>query len=251
MTIEEFIEYKQEAFSDVARLEAIGQTNMILVVSRDIFYAMVQFNNTALAYSNENGDVISRYNGFDLAIINENEAEHIMKPALFGMNHFVGMQIDDIIIVDDDNRLFRLERTNPVQYVDMGLTVRCRRHMATGDTALNMGTMYADNMVQQYVHFDTAPELTFDTTAYATYDTTGYATYTTADRAEPFYLRQPQTIEMTLDNVTIDWANIFNNFGTSMGEPKPDENELGVGDTKLIDDFLNGFSKKEILNPAT
>lgn len=237
MTIEEFIEYEQEAFSDVARLEAIGQTDMVLVVSRDVFCAMVQFNNMALAYSNENGNAISRYNGLDLAVINENEAECIMKPALFGMNHFVGMQIDDIIIVDDDNRLFRLERTNPVQYVDMGLTVRCRRHMATGDTALNMGAMYADNMVQQYVHFDTVPELTFDTIA--------------TDRTEPFYLRQPQTIEMTLDNVTIDWANLFNNFGISMGEPKPDERELGVGDAKLIDDFLNGFAKKEILNPAT
>lgn len=131
MTIEEFIEYEQEAFSDVARLEAIGQTDMVLVVSRDVFCAMVQFNNMALAYSNENGNAISRYNGLDLAVINENEAECIMK------------------------------------------------------------------------------------------------------------------------NVTIDWANLFNNFGISMGEPKPDERELGVGDAKLIDDFLNGFAKKEILNPAT
>ena len=56
------------------------------------------------------------------------------------------LQIDDVIVVDDENRLFRLESTDPVQFADMGLTVNFGLYAdaATAATADNAVTVAVD-----------------------------------------------------------------------------------------------------------
>lgn len=111
-----------DVFNNVARLEAISQERdrIVIVMSREMRYEVIRNLNTE--YTTTNGGVEMLF-GYRVGVINEQvEGEYIV-PALMGMNYHDGMQLNDVIIVDDDNRLYRLESTSPIRFSDMGLTV--------------------------------------------------------------------------------------------------------------------------------
>ena len=62
-------------------------------------------------------------NYYRIGIVNEQGYSDILKPAMLGMEYYNGMEVNDIIVVGDENRLFQLESREPICFRDMGLTV--------------------------------------------------------------------------------------------------------------------------------
>lgn len=233
-----------DVFNNVARLEAISQERgrIAIVMSRDMRYEIIRNMNTE--YTTTNGGVETLF-GYRIGVINEQvEGEYIV-PALIGMNYHDGMQINDVIIVDDDNRLYRLESTSPIRFTDMGLTV-------------NFGEYVAATAAEG--HYDVAMD-TIATMADTWATTVDTATITLNDFASAYS-------NIRWDDISYETAQTTANIGDgntwwfrapydyyygtveqTFVEPKKPkrkakrEEELSAGDTRLMDEFLEGFRR--------
>ena len=146
------------------------------------------------------------------------------------------MQIDDVIVVDDENRLFRLENTDPMQFADMGLTVSFGMYtdVATPVTADNVATISADLANTIATTANTAT-ITIDDFAGAVSNITwdgvlniGAQTATTTNGWD-WWLRDAYS--------TSDY------YSPPKRKAKKKEEELSAGDTRLLDEFLSGFAR--------
>lgn len=232
-----------DVFNNVARLEAISQERdrIVIVMSREMRYEVIRNLNTE--YTTTNGCVEMLF-GYRVGVINEQvEGEYIV-PALMGMNYHDGMQLNDVIIVDDDNRLYRLESTSPIRFSDMGLTVDFGENIAATATE---------------VHYDAAMD-TIATMADTVATAANTATITLNDFASAYSnVRWDdisyETIRATTDigNDNTWWFRMpYNYYSTAeqaFAEPKRPkrkakrEEELSAGDTRLMDEFLEGFRR--------
>lgn len=230
MTREELLELMANADEQITRMRAVAdEPDIVLVMSRDVCQAMVEqmdteeFLHDFIPYRTvaDNRGLTAVYHGYPVAIVNEVEATGMMMPAFRGMVFYVGMQLNDIIVVDDDNRLFRLESVDPIQYIDMDLTVRYGDE--ENDPPIVTPT-YGAAMTDARVHF-------------------------MIDDAIEQLSRTWRELAINADEV----AAAVNRFSpsASYSTPVADMKELDAGDTKLMDEFLNGFAQKGFLQEAT
>ena len=248
MDRERYVELITEAVGEANRLLAVsnGQNSVVLVVSRAM-------RNEILIHDGENyvagnGDGVEEYCGYRVGIINEMVEEEYISPAILGMAYYQGMQLNDAIIVDDENRLFRLESINPVRFTDMGLTGNFGHYTNAGtagaiDAAVNVTTDLSDAIDAVTV-------------------TTQAATITLDDVANA-------VTNISWNDITLgDITNIGNMGATAVDtgtwwartpyyyydapsyvdyqRPKrkaKKEEELSAGDTRLMDEFLAGFMR--------
>lgn len=233
-----------DVFNNVARLEAISQERdrIAIVMSRDMRYEIIRNMNTG--YTTTNGGVETLF-GYRVGVINEQVESEYIVPALIGMDYHDGMQINDVIIVDNDNRLYRLESTSPIRFTDMGLTVDFGENIAA--TAAR-------------THYDAAMD-TIATMADTVATAANTSTITLNDFSSAYSnIRWDdisyETIQATTDigNDNTWWFRMPYNYYYGMdeqtfAEPKKPkrktkrEEELSAGDTRLIDEFLEGFRR--------
>lgn len=146
MDRERYTELVADAVGKANRLLAVsdGQNSVVVVMSRTMRNEILV--QEGANYTMRNGDYVEEYCGYRVGIVNEIDDEEFILPAMVGMAYHPGMQIDDVIVVDDENRLFRLESTDPVQFADMGLTVNFGLYAdaATAATADNAATVAVD-----------------------------------------------------------------------------------------------------------
>lgn len=233
-----------DVFNNVARLEAISQERdrIVIVMSREMWYEVIRNLNTE--YTTTNGGVEMLF-GYRVGVINEQvEGEYIV-PALMGMNYHDGMQLNDVIIVDDDNRLYRLESTSPIRFSDMGLTVDFGENIAATATE---------------VHYDAAMD-TIATMADTVATAADTATITLNDFASAYsnvrwddisYETIRATTDIGNDNTwwfRMPYSYYYSTAEQAFAEPKRPkrkakrEEELSAGDTRLMDEFLEGFRR--------
>lgn len=152
---------------------------------------------------------------------------------------------------------------------DMVRTVRVengRMYFNDGETYVDMGDLAfttdgMDNMAADTatVRIGTDTATLTGTTTEVNLDAILAAGVTTADAIDRIADMWNQIGNINTETGGNYWlrtnADPFYYYTSSAGECKKEvkeqEKELEAGDTKLIDDFLNGFAKKEILNPAT
>ena len=233
-----------DVFNNVARLEAISQERdrIVIVMSREMRYEVIRNLNTE--YTTTNGGVEMLF-GYRVGVINEQvEGEYIV-PALMGMNYHDGMQLNDVIIVDDDNRLYRLESTSPIRFSDMGLTVNFCENITATTAAVN----YDATMDTIATMADTWAT-TVDT---ATITLNDFASAYSNIRWDDISYETAQTTANIGDGNTwwfrAPYDYYYGTVEQTFVEPKKPkrkakrEEELSAGDTRLMDEFLEGFRR--------
>lgn len=122
MTRAEFNNALEEALQKAARARAYtsGRYEIALIVTRDVYRFLSEHAGVTFDVRNTDHGI---YRGYRIGIVNEQGYSDILKPAMLGMEYYNGMEVNDIIVVGDENRLFQLESREPICFRDMGLTV--------------------------------------------------------------------------------------------------------------------------------
>ena len=124
MTNEEYNVFMHEVDENLHRVDRIARANqyqIALVVSMDIYHLMIAHAQNPI-YT---GDTYGEYHGAPVAVVSpEYHMTEFAEPAIIGMVYDPMMLEGDIIVVGDDNSLYRLESREPLQFSDMGVTVQ-------------------------------------------------------------------------------------------------------------------------------
>ena len=103
MDRERYTELVADAVGKANRLLAVsdGQNSVVVVMSRTMRNEILV--QEGANYTMRNGDYVEEYCGYRVGIVNEIDDEEFILPAMVGMAYHPGMQIDDVIVVDDEN----------------------------------------------------------------------------------------------------------------------------------------------------
>ena len=119
----EFQRYIDNALQEAERVRTYcAQDEIVLIMTADFYRELLA---TTDIHANRDGDHYGFLYGYRIALINEPTEGTIVSPAVLGMTFHPGMALDDNIVVDEENRVFRLTSRDPVQFTDTGMTVRC------------------------------------------------------------------------------------------------------------------------------
>ena len=193
----EFQRYIDNALQEAERVRTYcTQDEIVLIMTADFYRELLA---TADIHANRDGDHYGFLYGYRIALINEPTERTMVSPAVLGMTYHPGMALDDIIVVDEENRVFRLTSRDPVQFTDTGMTVRFDAHTRTTrmDTAvIDVGNIAAETIINHSVF----------------------------DRLTGGGRRKKNRVK--------------------------EDAELSAGDTKAMDEFLDGFAIKQNLQQA-
>ena len=218
MTLTEYRTAVSEALAAVDGIcerTLLERGGLVLVMTPDVYTAMQHYDAQLMFNYEGNG----YYCGIQIGIVNEHRLDTMIAPAVIGAQYHNGMALDDIIVVGDDNRLFQMRDTNPVRFVDTG-------HTVSFDAAV-MEQM-SDRM--------------------------GNAA---ADVLRDMFAITPAGITITMDDVQINEQLLAMLAGTNVSNPRRKKRkkacnteDLAPGDTKALDEFINGFAIKQTLQQA-
>ena len=278
MTNEEYNVFMYAVDENLHRVDRIARANqyqVALVVSMDIYHLMIAHAQNPI-YT---GDTYGEYHGVPIAMISpEYRMTEFAKPAIIGMVYDPTMLEGDIIVVGDDNNLYRLESREPLQFTNMDVTVQFGPATLNTDQAI-------DTVQQATAGVPTVADVANTTTMTITADgdgvywvtdamtgniaqigdlirpTVGVAT--TNAYAEPYWARTPYepyadynrgmftgtlTGTMNVDALreAIGAAGYEYTYRPEedrvvMRKRTKKEEELKPGDTKALDEFLDSF----------
>lgn len=272
MTRAEFNNALEEALQKAARVRAYtgGGCEIALIVTRDVYRFLSEHAGVTFDVRNTDHGI---YRGYRIGIVNEQGYSDILKPAMLGMEYYNGMEVNDIIVVGDENRLFQLESREPICFRDMGLTVsfgngaRATANATVTNTVANAinETNAAETVTAAAVNAARPVEMNYrdgqlfvdgipidlPLVDLAMEDLVGVTTPVTT----------PQLDWNVIGRATVDWFGAVPVAATEPTRPvraqraaRPRapraEEPLNPGDTKMLDDFLGGFAIKETLQNA-
>lgn len=140
LTREEYEALRERALGQYERLRAIvpDENEIVFAITRDVYLEAMIVDTDPRAYLTvgfgRNG-FYGLFNGIRICVVNEETDYSMFAPAVCGRAYYQGMQLEDVILIED-NHLYSLRYTEPdVMFVDTGLTV-------SFTTARNM---YIDN----------------------------------------------------------------------------------------------------------
>lgn len=209
----EFQRYIDNALQEAERVRTYcAQDEIVLIMTADFYRELLA---TTDIHANRDGDHYGFLYGYRIALINEPTEGTMVSPAVLGMTFHPGMALDDNIVVDEENRVFRLTSRDPVQFTDTGMTVRFDAHTHT--TRMDAAT--GGNWQQYWVN--------------------------------PATWEYNPTVTFHVDTAEINHS-VFDRL-TGGGRKKnrvKEDAELSAGDTKAMDEFLDGFAIKQNLQQA-
>lgn len=230
----EFQGYIDNALQEAERVRTYcAQDEIVLIMTADFYRELLA---TTDIHANRDGDHYGFLYGYRIAIINEPTERTMVSPAVLGMTYHPGMALDDIIVVDEENRVFRLASRDPVQFTDTGMTVRFDAHIRT--TRLDAVAIDAGNIAAETMRVATAQAAATTATVnpYTVYYTPAETTTAVTDNYWQRYWANPVTWNY---NPTVT-------FHVDAAE----DAELSAGDTRAMDEFLDGFTIKQNLQQA-
>lgn len=272
MTRAEFNNALEEALQKAARVRAYtgGGCEIALIVTRDVYRFLSEHAGVTFDVRNTDHGI---YRGYRIGIVNEQGYSDILKPAMLGMEYYNGMEVNDIIVVGDENRLFQLESREPICFRDMGLTVsfgngtRATANVTVTNTAVDAinETNAAETVTAAAVNAARPVEMNYrdgqlfvdgipidlPLVDLAMEDLVGVTTPVTT----------PQLDWNATGRATVDWFGAVPVAATEPTRPvrvqraaRPRapraEEPLNPGDTKMLDEFLGSFAIKETLQHA-
>lgn len=275
LTREEYEALRERAVAQYERLRAIvpNENEIVYVLTRDVYRAAMAMDTTPHTHMTvgfgRNG-IYGLFQGARVCVVNEATDDSMFAPAVCGRVYYHGMQLEDVILIED-NHLYSLRSIEPdVMFVDTGLTVSFGDERQTAvDMAADMAAATAvtvDNIAGTVTvrggDGNTATIGLDQAVAYATTATDA----TTArfhlnddelDRIARIVAEAPLTFGVdTAEAFTLNAGDVYIDhefFGRAFAptvraaqtahrrQAKPKEEELSPGDTKELDDFLGSF----------
>lgn len=207
---------------------------IILVMTADFYRELLEVH--AICNYGALTEVYGPLYGYRIAVINEPTEHTMVSPAILGMTYHPYMALDDIIVVDEENRVFRLTSCDPVQFTDTGMTVRFDAHTRT--TRMDTAVIDAGNIA--------AYEIMRGTTAFEALTTTAT---TIGDNWQQYTATwvNPATVDAEINHSVFDRLT---GGGRRKKNRVKEDTELSAGDTKAMDEFLDGFAIKQNLQQA-
>lgn len=255
----EFQRYIDNALQEAERVRTYcAQDEIVLIMTADFYRELLA---TTDIHANRDGDHYGFLYGYRIALINEPTERTMVSPAVLGMTYHPGMALDDIIVVDEENRVFRLASRDPVQFTDTGMTVRFDAHTRT--TRLDAATIDAGNIAAETMRVATAQAAATTaavdpyTVYYNPFETTTTTTTTTDNYWQQYWTRPVTwdynpTVTFHVDAAEVNHS-VFDRL-TGGGRRKKnrakEDAELSAGDTRAMDEFLDGFAIKQNLQQA-
>lgn len=253
----EFQRYIDNALQEAERVRTYcTQDEIILIMTADFYRELLA---TADIHANRDGDHYGFLYGYRIALINEPTERTMVSPAVLGMTYHPGMALDDIIVVDEENRVFRLTSRDPVQFTDTGMTVRFDAHTRT--TRMDTAVIDAGNIAAEAMRVAAAQAATTTATVepfyYNPFETTATTATTTGGNWQQYWVNPATweynpTVTFHVDTAEINHS-VFDRL-TGGGRRKKnrvkEDAELSAGDTKAMDEFLDGFAIKQNLQQA-
>ena len=272
MTNEEYNVFMYAVDENLHRVERIAQANqyqIALVVSMDIYHLMIA-HAQYLIYT---GDTYGEYYGVPIAVVSpEYHMTEFAKPAIIGMVYDQMMLEGDIIVVGDDNNLYRLESKEPLQFTNMDVTVQFGparvQYEQAAEAAQEAATQATVNITAPTIDIrmdEVGAYLTADTTTWDAINAdtiaripigaeAAYAPYWERMPYEPYADYHRDTFTGTLTGiVNVDaLREAIGNAGYEYAYRPREERvvkrkrtrekeELKAGDTKELDEFLDSF----------
>lgn len=275
LTREEYETLLERAVVQYERLRAIvpNENEIVYVLTRDAYRAAMAIDTTPhthLTVGFGHNGIYGLLNGTRVCVVNEDTDDSMFAPAVCGRVYYRGMQIEDVILIED-NHLYSLRSIEPdVMFVDTGLTVSFTDEQQTAaDVAADMAAAVAVDNIARTVTVrggdgNTATLGLDQAAAYATTATDATTAMFHIDDAEldriarivaeaplTFGIDTANAVTLNAGDVYIDHEFLGRAFDTPMWaaqnaywrpeKPKEKEEVLNPGDTKELDDFLGSF----------
>lgn len=266
MTNEEYNVFMYAVDENLHRVDRIARANQYqtaLVVSMDIYYLMMVHAQNPIYI----GDTYGEYHGVPIAVVPpEYGMTEFAEPAIIGMVYDPMMLEGDIIVVGDDNSLYRLESREPLQFTDMGVTVQFGparvQYEQAAETAQEATTQATVNITAPTMNIRMDDDGAHLAVNAATWDAvnintiagipigaeTTYAPYWTRTPYEPYADYHGGLTGTLYGTVYVD---AFHDAIERAYRPTEDhavtrekarkEEELKPDDTKALDEFLDSF----------
>lgn len=252
----EFQRYIDNALQEAERVRTYcAQDEIALIMTADFYRELLA---TTDIHANRDGDHYGFLYGYRIAIINEPTERTMVSPAVLGMTYHPDMALDDIIVVNEENRVFRLASRDPVQFTDTGITVRFDAHTRT--TRLDAVAIDAGNIAAETMRVATAQAAATTATVnpYTVYYTPAETTTTATDNYWQRYWTNPvawdynPTVTFHVDTAEVNHSvfDMLTGSGKRKKKRVKEDAELSAGDTRAMDEFLDGFAIKQNLQQA-
>lgn len=250
----EFQRYIDNALQEAERVRTYcTQDEIVLIMTADFYRELLA---TADIHANRDGDHYGFLYGYRIALINEPTERTMVSPAVLGMTYHPGMALDDIIVVDEENRVFRLTSRDPVQFTDTGMTVRFDAHTRT--TRMDTAVIDAGNIAAEAMRVATAQAAATTATVnpytvyYTPAETTATDNYWQRYWANPVTWEYNPTVTFHVDAAEVNHSvfDMLTGSGKRKKKRVKEDAELSAGDTKAMDEFLDGFAIKQNLQQA-
>lgn len=223
------------ALAQVEKLRAFGvcSEDIVFVMTKDVYqFANATEVNLTTNYQVEALTVKAKLYGYDIGIIDEpvgKITETTFTAASKRMDYRVGMEVGDMIIVDDDgkHRLYLLDFRPTACFLDTGRTVRFEQVFRMPCVTNTVNDAIRGNIPYRFNSY--APYLEDGLVVPTVY---GFRNYTDL-----------------LDSLirSVDWLHAGRTTAHKKRESELKESKLTPEDTKELDDFLNSF----VVKPAT
>lgn len=255
----EFQRYIDNALQEAERVRTYcAQDEIALIMTADFYRELLA---TTDIHANRDGDHYGFLYGYRIAIINEPTERTMVLPAILGMTYHPDMALDDIIVVNEENRVFRLASRDPVQFTDTGMTVRFDAHIRT--TRLDAVAIDAGNIAAETMRVATAQAATTTATVnpytvyYNPFETTTTTTTTTGGNWQQYWVNPATweynpTVTFHVDAAEVNHSvfDMLTGSGKRKKKRVKEDAELSAGDTRAMDEFLDGFAIKQNLQQA-
>lgn len=255
----EFQRYIDNALQEAERVRTYcAQDEIVLIMTADFYRELLA---TTDIHANRDGDHYGFLYGYRIALINEPTERTMVSPAVLGMTYHPGMALDDIIVVDEENRVFRLASRDPVQFTDTGMTVRFDAHTRT--TRLDAAAIDAGNIAAETMRVATAQAAATTATVnpytvyYNPFETTTTTTTATGGNWQQYWTNPVAwdynpTVTFHVDAAEVNHSvfDMLTGGGKRKKKRTKEDAELSAGDTRAMDEFLDGFAIKQNLQQA-
>lgn len=233
----EFQRYIDNALQEAERVRTYcAQDEIVLIMTADFYRELLA---TTDIHANRDGDHYGFLYGYRIALINEPTECTMVSPAVLGMTFHPGMALDD-------------------NFTDTGMTVRFDAHTYT--TRMDAAVIDAGNIAAEAMRVATAQAATTTATVepfyYNPFETITTTATTTGGNWQQYWVNPATweynpTVTFHVDTAEINHS-VFDRL-TGGGRKKnrvKEDAELSAGDTKAMDEFLDGFAIKQNLQQA-
>lgn len=246
----EFQRYIDNALQEAERVRTYcAQDEIALIMTADFYRELLATTNI---HANRDGDHYGFLYGYRIAIINEPTERTMVLPAVLGMTYHPDMALDDIIVVDEENRVFRLTSRDPVQFTDTGMTVRFDAHTRT--TRMDTAVIDAGNIAAEAMRVAAAQAATTTATVepfyYNPFETTTTTATTTGGNWQQYWVNPATWDYNPAEAINHSVFDRLTGGGRRKKNRVKEDVELSAGDTKAMDEFLDGFAIKQNLQQA-